>query len=155
MKPWINTETNEPITTLPYDVYGFIYCIIYKDGTRYIGKKKVYKELKRTALQSGEKRPNHINYFYKGKGNKLEKTFTQSDWKRYTGSSEITPPPSQIHQRVIIALSKNKQTLTYLEAKALFCFGAVPDKQYHNRMIPPTTVYENSMSGEYPLEDLK
>ena len=152
--PW-RLKDGTLVPSLPMDVYGFIYIIRYKNGKYYLGKKQVYKESKLTPLKNGNKRSNHLNYFFKGKGNKIEKVALQSNWKTYVGSSELTPPIEDITNRTIIALSKNKQTLTYLETKYLFSYDAIPSDKFYNVSIRPIQVYANAMSGAYGLSTFK
>ena len=52
-----NKEINS-IEELPKNSVGFIYCLYYEDGTKYIGKKTLYGSHKLEPLKSGKQRDN-------------------------------------------------------------------------------------------------
>ena len=51
-----STKEVTTIDELPKDVTGFVYLIVYKDGTKYIGKKNLYSIVKILSLKSGKQR---------------------------------------------------------------------------------------------------
>lgn len=125
------------ISDMPEGTYGFIYEVVHKpSGLKYIGKKVLYfernKRLGKRALEAlREERK------AKGIGGRVplkQKIIKESDWKDYYGSHEKikelvkTTDPDDWHRR-ILSFVPNKKLLTYYEAKELFRYGVLEDRQ--------------------------
>lgn len=111
---------------VPVDTYGFIYCIENNaSGRKYIGKKQIYKKLKRKPLK-GRKNKRHF--------------VTESDWKEYTSSSnevndDITKHGKNNFKFKILQLCQSKWELAYYEAKLQFENNVLLDESYYNGII--------------------
>jgi len=115
--------------------HGFIYKIIYEDGTYYYGKKEFGSYRTLPQLKSGEPRQGHIRFTYKngsGKRKYVEEIRKESNWKTYTGSNDIDLP---ISSREVLAFARSNRELTYLEAKCLFQVEALEDEYCRNQNI--------------------
>jgi len=131
------THNGNIIDTPPDDAFGFIYCITYSDGKRYVGKKNFYKRLTLPALKTNKKRAGHTSFIRKRKNNRLallEITEKESDWKTYEGSSQLTTD-KEIVCKEIIDIAKSKRHLTYLEVKHLFVLEVLEKEEYLNENI--------------------
>ena len=161
---WVDTN-GKVITELPDNCFGFVYKIEYKDGTYYYGKKQVRFKKTLPMLSNGSRRPNsklitkRIPYTKEELENKpksfkrkyklvnFEEVWTiSSSWGKYTGSSNDTPPDSEISKKIILYYSSNKRTLTYLETYVLFSTHAVVKKDCHNSNILGK-FFDNSLQG--------
>jgi len=161
---WVNEKGNT-ITKLPNDCFGFIYKISYKDGTYYFGKKQVTFKKTLPRLKNGDRRPNSklitkrvpltqqeldskpASSTQRSKLVEFEEVYTiPSAWKKYTGSSEDTPPDSEIKSKTILFLCSNKRTLTYLETYVLFNTNAVCKSNCHNKNVLGK-FFDNALDG--------
>ena len=125
------------ISDMPEGTYGFIYEVKHKpSGLKYIGKKVLYfernKRLGKRALEAlREERK------AKGIGGRVplkQKVITESDWKDYYGSHEkikelVRTTDPMDWEKKILSFVPNKKLLTYFEAKELFRFGILEDRQ--------------------------
>ncbi len=126
----------KPFVEVP-DLYGFIYEIEYTDGSKYIGKKNFYDRKELDPLKKGGTRKFHIEFVGRNRGGKRVKREvfkTVSNWMKYEGSHD-TAEDLTIASKTIIALVPTKRSLTYLEAKMLFCKEAIEDDTYLNIQI--------------------
>lgn len=161
---WTNYD-GKVVTELPKDCFGFVYKITYKDGTYYYGKKQVVFKKTLPMLKNGERRPNskvvtkrvpltaEERKAKKPSDKRLSKLVQFEEvsaitpsWKKYTGSSQDTPPDSQILSKVILLLSKDKRTLTYLETYILMKDHSVVKSNCHNKNILGK-FYDNALEG--------
>jgi len=111
------------------DYEGFVYCINYTDGTKYIGKKNFWSTFeKETLKRDGVKRDGHLEFVGRrrgGKNVKRERFRKEMNWRKYNGSSSYTDG-KQIESKEILKLCSSKLDLTYwetyylMEAKVLF-----------------------------------
>jgi hypothetical protein len=122
---------------MPEGTYGFIYEVKHKPSDlRYIGKKVLYfernKRLGKRALEAlREERK------AKGIGGRVplkQKVITESDWKNYYGSHEkikelVKTADPMDWEKKILSFVPNKKLLTYFEAKELFRYGVLEDRQ--------------------------
>ena len=122
------------ITKLEKPIIGFIYCIHYTNGKKYIGKKLVRSERKVKPLKGMRKNARRV----------VEKVLP---WREYEGSSENTKG-LEIHSKVITHLCTSKRTLTYLEERELFKVDAPANKDYINETIG-RRYYDNCLDGVY------
>ena len=131
-------EFIDSIKKFPKDVYGFIYEIVFIDGTRYIGQKALWSTKRVKARKDGKLHPNTITCEWKntGKGfrQKYDIVCTESDWKKYYGSSKQCKERIPV-SREIIDIAYNKYQLTYLEAKYLFFYEVLENDTYLNDNI--------------------
>ena len=125
------------ISDMPEGTYGFIYEVKHKpSGLKYIGKKVLYfernKRLGKRALEAlREERK------AKGIGGRVplkQKVITESDWKDYYGSHEkvkelVKTTDPMDWEKKILSFVPNKKLLTYYEAKELFRYGILEDRQ--------------------------
>ncbi len=125
------------ISDMPEGTYGFIYEVKHKPSDlRYIGKKVLYfernKRLGKRALEAlREERK------AKGIGGRVplkQKVITESDWKNYYGSHEkikqlVKTADPMDWEKKILSFVPNKKLLTYYEAKELFKYGVLEDRQ--------------------------
>ena len=129
---WIHE--GEVLTEVPNDFYGFIYEIEYTNGFKYIGKKKFHSENELDVLKKGGTRKGHIRFIGRNIGGKRvqrEIVKRESNWRVYEGSHE-TANGFTIASKTILELVPTKRSLTYLEAKMLFCKDAIEDPLYLN-----------------------
>ena len=105
-------------------VVGFIYGIIYTDGTLYIGKKLIRSlvRLKPTKAQLA-----------------IRKNYKRMEWKnkpflKYVGSSDKTKHLI-VKEKKILELCKDKLNLTYCEQKWLMRLDVLCDERYHNDCV--------------------
>ena len=120
-------------TEKPEDTYGFIYCITYTNGKRYVGQKKFYSEVTLPALKNGKIRPN-ARRIGKNKGGKrvyFDVTKKPNKWESYEGSSEHSIGLT-IAYKEILTLVEAKKSLLYQEAKAIMCMGCLETDDYLN-----------------------
>ena len=149
------TFESEPFTETPDDMYGFIYKILYTDGTAYIGMKSFYSYITLPALKTGIPRPDSKQKQKRHPltpDEMLDRTATQvrsnvksklvtydivrklSKWQKYTGSSKLTAGKT-IASKEILMMSESKRYLTYLEVSALFHFEVLESDTYLNENI--------------------
>jgi len=158
-------KSDDIVTELPDNCFGFVYRIRYKDGTTYYGKKQVTHQVTLQMKQDGTRRPNStvIQKRVKLTADELDGRSSSDKrtsklvkferinkisnaWLKYTGSSELTPDDSKIKRRQILYYSSNKMTLTYLEVYVLFINHAAANKNCHNKNINRMW-YDNSLDG--------
>lgn len=110
------------ITDLPSDIVGFVYLIENtKTKEKYVGKKQLFRKRTRPPLK-GYKRK-RVDY-------------VESDWKRYTGSNNITKNwDINDCNRTILHVCINKTMLSYYEVKEQFVRGVLEDNEYLNDNI--------------------
>ena len=136
---WKNVDDDSPVNSvedMPQGTFGFIYCLIYEDGSRYIGKKNLYSEKTLPALKSGELRPNSSRVG-RNKGGKriyFDVVRKESNWKKYRGSSKDTQD-LQLREKYLLCYAGSKRELTYLEVKMLFVYEVLEDDTYLNKNI--------------------
>ena len=97
------------VTKLPDEVTEFVYIIYYEDETMYVGKKGVRTKKTLPALLNGATRPgakriqktvpltldeiaalSSSKKFQKGKLTPYDVIYTESNWKKYEGSSKLS-----------------------------------------------------------------
>lgn len=116
---WIynGNEVNE----LPHGAIGFIYCIYYDNGQRYIGKKLAVSERKAKPLKTQRK-------------NAVRKKTVELKWREYEGSSKLTDGMTIIGKEILHFCSNNR-TMTYLENYELFSRKVLESNLYINENI--------------------
>ena len=124
------------VTDLSDEVFGFVYCITYTDGTKYIGKKQVISEVTLPALKSGVQRPNsrRIGKNKNGKRVYYDVVTKPKKWRDYEGSTEFSEGKT-IADKEMLEVAHSRRFLTYLEAKYQFSLGVLEDDSYLNRNI--------------------
>ena len=137
LSPNNTTLTVDNISQLPKDVTGFVYLIVYKDGTKYIGKKNLYSTVKIKSLASGKQRPNVIGKEYRNTGKGFRQSYDvvrkETDWLKYKGSHKERLKP--IDKKYILDFAYTKLQLTYLEAKLLFKHEVLESNEFLNENI--------------------
>jgi len=128
------TYRGHPVGELPTEVRGMVYKIYYTDGTQYIGSKIVRSEQRVKPLVGMRK-------------NAVRKKLKESNWRTYEGSSKLTEDKI-IHSKVILHLTTDKRTMTYLEQKELFCVDAAVNPNCVNENIGGK-FFDNCMEGLY------
>ena len=117
---------NEPYESTPEEYQGFVYLITELDtGKKYIGKKNFWRP---KVLPKNSKRSRRV------------RTRTESDWKRYYGSSEhlqhlVESRGSERFRRDILYLCKTKGEMSYYEAKLQFERDVLLSDEYYNEFI--------------------
>lgn len=123
------TYNGKRVDSLPEGVIGFVYCIYYEDGTKYLGKKKARSQRKK---HFGKKKLATVT-------DKRLKTYEYVDkdlpWQDYEGSSKEIPNDLRIHSKVILHLCTSLTTLTWLEVKEMVFREVLTDINYHNKNI--------------------
>jgi hypothetical protein len=102
------------------DAYGFVYLITTPDNKKYIGRKYFWSVRK-----------------VKGKSRRQR---SESDWKKYYGSSDILKAQIKesdrsLFRREIISLHSTKGRVNYEEVKEQFAYGVLEDDNYLNDNI--------------------
>jgi len=113
----------------------FVYCIYYKSGKKYIGKKtcRSMRRLKPTKKQL------EIRKNYK----RIE--FKDIPFINYVGSSKETEN-EVVERKEILHQCSSKKTATYIEAAILFEENALFDDSYLNKNISGV-FFDNSLDG--------
>ncbi len=109
------------VTELPMDVRGFVYCIYYDNGKKYVGSKVVRSERRIKPLKGM-------------RSNAVRKKLIESKWCSYEGSSKLTEGLT-ISKKVILYLTTNKRSMSYLEDRELFSCKALESDEYLNENI--------------------
>lgn len=125
------------IEDMPDNAIGFVYEITFTDGSKYIGKKNLYSERTLAPLKSGKPREGHVCFTSRIKNRhkvNYEVIKVESDWKKYKGSHQDCKNKEPTIKK-IIAFAYSKLELTYLEAKALFVYEVLENKDYINDNI--------------------
>ncbi|UYD59362.1 hypothetical protein HPMBJEAJ_00263 [Aeromonas phage avDM6] len=108
----------------PREVLGFVYMITFSNGKKYIGAKRVWKNLKRPPAT------------YKRQG-KTE--FIESDWRSYRSSSnevvELETQGIQITEMRILAQYDTWGKVLLLECMLQFSLNALTSDVYLNKQI--------------------
>lgn len=130
---WIDDDTEEVVNTPPTGAFGFVYCITYTDGCKYIGKKQFFKKVTLPALKSGEQRPNSLRIAKNRNGKRVYFDVLQkeSNWQNYKGSTELSFNKT-IKEKRIMEYAASKTHLTYLECKYILGLGCLEDDEYLN-----------------------
>ncbi|QAY01250.1 hypothetical protein ZPAH1_orf00234 [Aeromonas phage ZPAH1] len=108
----------------PRDILGFVYMIYFSNGKKYIGAKRVWKNLKRPPAT------------YKRQG-KTE--FIESDWRSYRSSSnevvELEAAGIEITEMRILATYDSWGKVLLCEAMLQFSLNALSSDTYLNKQI--------------------
>lgn len=116
---WVTDEQFDPKTVL-----GFVYMITFSNGKKYIGAKRVWKNLKRPPST------------YKRQG-KTE--FIESDWRSYRSSSnevvELETRGIEISEMRILATYDSWGKVLLLECMLQFSLNALTSDIYLNKQI--------------------
>ena len=127
--PWIYKDTTFTSNDIG-DFFGFVYRITnLQTGKQYIGRKYFYQ-------------------FRKPRG-KSRKVKSESDWKKYYGSSdELTADRKSIgnecFKREILSLHNTKGWVNYTETKQLFLNNVLSEKENY---------YNSNILGRYMKKD--
>ena len=125
------------VTELPPEVRGMVYHIYYTDDTYYIGSKIVRSEVKVKPLVGM-------------RSNAVRRKLKESNWKTYEGSSKLTEGKT-IKSKVILYLTTDKRSMTFLEQRELFHTGAIFQDNYLNQNIGGK-FFDNALDGLYTGE---
>ena len=117
-------------------IFGFVYLLTFNDGTQYIGRKEVFKNLKLPALKSGQPRPGSTRIAKNKNGKRVFFDIVQkeSNWKTYKSSSKLIGDRT-IVSKEILQLASSKRNLTYLETKYLFTYSVLESTNFLNENI--------------------
>jgi hypothetical protein len=123
----------ESAEDLPRDVVGFIYVMTNKEsGRRYIGKKYIYSERKKSLTKK------EIALLENKRLKKWKTVITESDWLTYTSSSKDVNEEiknGQEFYREIIEFTYSKIQTTYLEVKLQFVYNVLESDEWYNGNI--------------------
>lgn len=169
---WVDLN-NKPIKSLPDNCFGFVYMITYTNGQKYIGKKQTIQIVTQPANKTGKKPNGFIEEFnrivyrdpktgkvaeskakiktlkskgVKGKVETYYRIRKESNWRAYTGSSELTKGLT-IAKKQIIAYSSNKRTLSYLEVYYQIKYGVLHSDKWVNDNVNGCWFKETALSG--------
>lgn len=121
----------------PEGCTGFVYRILFEDGTLYIGKKSLYS-LRTVKSEANKHKDAIVSIKFKNTGKGFRQRYDiiklESNWKSYKGSSKEVKGRKPV-ERVILAFAFSKLELTYLEEKNLFKYDAIVDPSYINSNI--------------------
>jgi len=127
MNTWYyNGKPYEPTKEELNSLVGFVYEIEEKPtGKKYIGKKGFWKSKILPVTKTRKRR---------------KKTFVESDWRTYYGSSEslkemVIEQGEHIYNRVILKLCISKGAMSYYEAKLQFENDVLLRDDYYNEFI--------------------
>lgn len=129
------------LSKLPNGVIGFVYCIYYTNGKKYIGKKTAISDRKKNlgkkelALQTDKRLKTH------------KYVTTEHKWQSYDGSTKESEGLT-IQSKVITHLCTNKMSLTYLEASEMIKNDVLFKDEYLNKNILGK-FYDNALDGLY------
>ena len=120
----------------PTTEYGFIYELVFNDGSKYIGKKDFFSTIKLPAFKSGEQRPNSVRTYKNINGKRVyyDILTKPSNWQAYVSSSKLIGSRT-VTSRTILAMANTKRELTYLETKYLFIHEVLESSTYLNENI--------------------
>lgn len=106
------------------DVVGFIYCIHYTTGEKYIGKKLIrsFRRLKPTKRQLAQRK------------NFKRVEMTNLKFSNYTGSTKLADG-LEISKREILELCSSKIGLAYQEVKYMFKYNVLETDEFINANI--------------------
>jgi len=159
MQNWITKD--KLVDNIHKDIHGFVYCIYYEDGKKYIGKKSCHSYITKRPLKRGTNKgfvckikrtvyrdidgsivtsKNKIKALrakgIKGKIEEFDKCIVESNWRKYIGSSkEAKARKNMITKREILHFCRNKKYLSYMETKELFCREVLENENYINDNI--------------------
>ncbi len=125
------------VTELPVDVVGMVYQIYYTDGTKYIGSKLVRTHKKMKPLKGMRVNANR-------------REWKETNWKVYNSSSKLVEGKT-IQSKVILYLTKDKRSMSYLEVKELMSVDASVNPEYVNENIGGK-YFDNVLDGVYTGE---
>ena len=125
---WQYNDKDVSEQTPPNKFYGFVYELILKDGSRYIGKKAMWNTTKKKLTQK------EVAAMTNRREKKWKFITKESDWRRYTSSSKLFGS-REVTQKVIVELALSKRHLTYLETKYMFQRNVLEDSRYLNLNI--------------------
>lgn len=117
---------NETFEDTPEEYQGFVYQITELDtGKKYIGKKFFWRPKTLPVTKTRKRRV---------------KTRTESDWKKYYGSSKevqllVEEKGKENYKREILRLCKTKGECSYWEAKLQFEYDVLLSDEYYNEFI--------------------
>lgn len=136
------TYNNDVVEDIPYGAIGFVYLILFQDGTKYIGKKLARTTCKMIPLKKGKKRKGHIRFTYKNKNGKRvpqEIINKELPWKQYCGSADFSGyKNNNIYSKEIISFHATKKGMSYKENKMLYCSDTLSNSKYRNSNIGGT-----------------
>lgn len=115
------------------DFVGYVYVTTHlPTGRKYIGKKQFFHT---TTKKLGKKELLEIPVT-KGRRPTKKSVTKESDWKTYYGSAtEIKLCKPEEMMRHVLKLCRTKKELTYYEAKYLFQYDVLQDRNYINDNI--------------------
>ena len=126
------TYMGSEFTEMPDEYHGFVYLIMFDDGTKYIGKKNFKTNRKR---RFGKK---EIAQLKDKRLKRYEIVQKESDWKTYTSSNKIVNDKianKEPFTRTILYFALNSKHLTYLEEYHLFKTHVLFNEEYLNDNI--------------------
>lgn len=131
---WIYQERE--VKEVPEGAYGFIYLIVFTDGSKYIGRKNFYSTRRVAPLASGKVREGARRGYthYKGTRKYYDEITKESNWKEYQGSS--TEAKLRIpEEKHILEYTYTERETTYLEVKYLFTYEVLESEGFLNKNI--------------------
>lgn len=138
------TYRGEPVTELPQDCAGFVYCIKNTvTGRMYIGKKLAkFKKtsFKTVKLKNGNKKRRRI------------RSKVDSDWGTYYGSSkELLEDVARLgpdsFEREILYFCASKAECSYIEAREQFSRRVLESNEYYNGHVQ-VRVHKGHINGK-------
>ena len=139
---WVQVHGKEikkylSLKDFPEGCTGFVYRILFEDGTLYIGKKSLYS-LRTVKSEANKHKDAIVSIKFRNTGKGFRQRYDiiklESNWKSYKGSSKEVKGRKPV-ERAILAFAFSKLELTYLEEKNLFKYDAIVDPSYINSNI--------------------
>ena len=119
MTKWIDREKDCEFNIADYpEAFGFIYCIHYSNGKKYLGKKDLFDKI--TLPKNTNRKKKEV--FLREK----------RDWKTYLGSTEMSKGLTATKKEVI-AIANTKRALTYLETFHILRVDGIFNENYLNK----------------------
>jgi len=131
-----NNKEVKTVKDMPENVYGFVYCVFFADGSKYIGKKQIFNTRRLKALQGGKQRPDskRIGKNKNGKRVYYDVVVKESNWQAYQGSKKEIQD-LEVKEKHILDYAYSNRELTYLETKYLFLYEVLESDEFHNSNI--------------------
>ena len=135
---WEDLHGNN-ITELEPDTHSIIYIVLFKDDTKYVGKKQVFNKKTLPALKKGGERKGHITFIGKNKNHKrvvYEVVNIESNWRDYIGSFDKSKfENNEVFKKIIIGYAKTKSEATFMETQILMKLNVLFGSEYRNDNI--------------------
>lgn len=122
------------VDSLPTDTFGFIYLIVYTDGSKYIGKKQAISKQTLPASKNPREGAIRIGKNVRGKRQYFDIVTKESGWRNYIGSCKEAVN-LKVKEKHILQFAKDKINLTFNEVEWLIKYDTLRDTTFLNGNI--------------------